>query len=46
MSSVESFLPRFGVSGVVFHGSGLPHIGMPATIICGPRETGGKTMAS
>ena len=47
MSSVESILPMFGVSGVVFHGSGLPHMGMPATMACGPpRPTGGKRITS
>ena len=46
MSSVESSLPRFGVSGVVFHGSGFRHIGIPATICCAPRPTGGNTSTS
>ena len=46
MSSVESSDPRFGVSAVFFHGSGLPHIGMPLTMASGPRPTGGKTIAS
>ena len=32
MSSVASMWPRFGVNAVVFHGSGLPHIGRPSTI--------------
>ena len=31
---------------VFFHGSALPHIGMPLTIAFGPRPTGGKTMTS
>ena len=34
MSSVESILPMFGVSSVVFHGSGLPYIGRPVMICC------------
>ena len=47
MSSVSSILPRFGVSAVFFHGSGLPYIGMPLTIACGCRgRPGGKTMTS
>src|SRR5580658_4138076 len=50
MSSVESFLPtRFGVSGVVFHGSGLPQaLGRPLTIAVGleKKPTGGKRMTS
>src|ERR1700674_2102189 len=50
MSSVESFLPtRFGVSGVFFHGSGLPQAaGRPFTIAVGDEEypTGGKRMTS
>ena len=46
MSSVESILPMFGVSGVVFHGSGLRHIGIPATICCAPRPEGGNTRTS
>ena len=44
MSSVESILPMFGVNAVVFHGSGLPYIGMPVTIACpAPRPTGAGT---
>ena len=46
MSSVSSSEPRLGVSGVFFHGSGLPHIGMPFTIASVLRPTGGKTMTS
>ena len=46
MSSVSSSDPRLGVSGVFFHGSALPHIGMPLTIASVPRPTGGKTMTS
>jgi hypothetical protein len=46
MSSVESIFPMFGVSGVVFHGSGFRHIGIPATICCAPRPTGGNTSTS
>ena len=47
MSSVESILPMFGVSSVVFHGSGLPYIGMPV-MICwpAPRPTGAKRITS
>ena len=37
-------LPRFGVSGVFFHGSGLPYIGMPWTIACGFRARPGAKM--
>ncbi len=47
MSSVSSVLPRFGVSGVTFHGSGLPYIGMPLMIACGlPRTPGANTITS
>ena len=47
MSSVESILPMFGVSSVVFHGRGFPYIGRPATICCAePRPTGGKRITS
>ncbi len=47
MSSVSSVLARFGVWGVTFHGSGLPNIGMPSTMLCGfPRPPGPKTMTS
>src|SRR5581483_1884377 len=37
---------RFGVSDVFFHGSGLPHIGMPLTMASVPRPTGANTMTS
>src|SRR5262249_3582736 len=47
MPSVESGLPMLGVAGVFFHGSGLPHSGIPATIACGVfRPAGGKTTTS
>ena len=46
MSSVSSILPMFGVSSVVFHGSGLPYIGMPVTTGCAARPTGGKIITS
>jgi hypothetical protein len=46
MSSVSSVLPRFGVSGVTFHGSGFPYIGIPLTTACALRMPGGKTMTS
>ena len=47
MSSVESILPMFGVSSVVFHGRGLPNIGMPGDQrLAGARPTGGNRMTS
>src|SRR5947207_10036608 len=47
MSSVESSLPMFGVLSVVFHGKGLPVIGMPSMICCGLLvPTGAKTITS
>ena len=47
MSSVSSVFPRFGVSGVIFQGSGFPYIGMPLMIVCGfPRTPGANTMTS
>ncbi len=46
MSSVESIFPMFGVSEVVFHGSGFPYIGMPLTIAFGGAPTGAKMMTS
>ncbi|MCG3160994.1 MAG: hypothetical protein JMDDDDMK_02090 [Acidobacteria bacterium] len=47
MSSVESILPMLGVNSLVFHGNGLPNIGMPLTICCGlPRPTGAKMITS
>src|SRR5580693_98540 len=50
ISSVESVLPtRFGVSGVFFHGSGLPQaLGKPLMMAVGPEKnpTGGNRMTS
>src|SRR5271167_4781832 len=50
MSSVESFFPtRFGVSGVVFHGSGLPQaLGRPLMMAVGleKKPTGGNRITS
>src|SRR5580704_19388115 len=50
MSSDESFLPtRFGVSGVFFHGSGLPQaLGKPLMMAVGleKKPTGGNRMTS
>ena len=46
MSSVSSSDPRLGVSAVFFHGSGLPHIGIPLTMTSMLRPTGGKMMTS
>ena len=47
MSSVESSLPRFGVSEVFCQGKAFPHIGRPPTICwVDVRATGAKTMTS
>ena len=47
MSSVSSILPMLGVSSVVFHGIGLPYIGMPLMSVWpAPRPTGGNRMTS
>src|SRR6202790_1777905 len=50
MSSVESFLPtRLGVSGVFFHGSGLPHAVAVPLMMAVEEElnpTGGKRITS
>src|ERR1700716_559454 len=50
MSSVESFLPtRFGVSGVFFHGRGLPQlIGMPLMmeVVEELKPTGGEKITA
>jgi hypothetical protein len=46
MSSVSSVFPKFGVSCVTFHSSGLPYIGILLTIVCGlPRTPGANTIA-
>ena len=46
MSSVASVFPRFGVSGVTFHGKGFPNIGNPLTTACALRMPGAKTITS
>src|SRR5579862_4069 len=49
MSSVESFLPRLGVSGVFFQGNGLPQaveVPLMMAVEEALKPTGGKRMTS
>ena len=46
MSSVCAIVPRFGVSGVFFHGIGLRHIGIPSMIDRAAPPPGPKMITS